>query len=99
MKRTLIALGTVAFFSTAFAQQHVHNAEAAPDHGTKPQVTADNKAQAKKPGVTPIKDGSTARGQGSGVATTSKTENAGQARADAREATPHEVPKQGGTPK
>ncbi|MDM0046271.1 hypothetical protein QTH91_17395 [Variovorax dokdonensis] len=99
MKRTLIALGTLALVSTAFAQQHVHNPEAAPDHDTKPQVAADSKAQAKQPGVTKIKDGSTARGQGSGVAKASKAEEHGQSHADAREAKPHTVPEQGGTPK
>ncbi len=103
MKRILIAVGAAALVSAAFAQTqqpHVHNAEAAPDVDTKSQAAAEaHKATKKSGAAVHVKDGSTARGQGSGIPTTSKTEAAGQARADVREATPHDVPKQGGTPK
>ncbi len=100
VKRTLLALGTLAFFSTAFAQQpHSHSAEAEADFDSKPQAAAEAKKNNKQPGAVRIKDGSTARGEGSAVATPSKTEKAGEARAEAREAKPHSVPTPGGTPK
>lgn len=99
MKRTLLALGTLAFFSTAFAQQpHVHNAEAEADFDSKPQAAAEAKKNSKQAGAVRIKDGSTARGEGSAVAAPSKTEKTGEARAEAREAKPHKLPTPGGTP-
>ena len=99
MKRTLLALGTIAFFSTAFAQPHNHSAEAEADFDSKPQAAAEAKKKKKEAGTVRIKDGSTARGEGSAVPSASKTETAGQRRADAREAKPHALPQPGGTPK
>jgi len=100
MKRPLLALGSLVFFSTAFAQQpHAHSAEAEADFDSKPQAAAEARKDGKQPGTVSIRDGGTARGEGSAVTKPSKTERAGQGRADAREAKPHEVPRQGGTPK
>ncbi|SEF19627.1 hypothetical protein ABL840_05390 [Variovorax sp. NFACC27] len=100
MKSTLLALGTLALFSTAFAQQpHAHSSEAEADFDSKPQATAEAKKNNKQPGAVRIKDGGTARGEGSAVPAPSKTEKAGEARAEAREAKPHSLPKPGGTPK
>ena len=94
MKRTLLALGTLAFFSIAFAQQpHAHSAEAEADFDSKPQAAAEAKKNNKQPGAVRIKDGGTA------VPAASKAEKAGEARAEAREAKPHVVPKPGATPK
>ena len=100
MKRPLLALGTRAFFSIAFAQQpHAHSAEAEADFDSKPQAAAEAKKNNKQPGAVRIKDGGTARGEGSAVPAASKAEKAGEARAEAREAKPHVVPKPGATPK
>lgn len=99
MKQTLLALGTIAFFSTAFAQPHNHSAEAEADFDSKPQAAAEARKNNKQTGTVRIKDGSTARGEGSAVPTTSKTETAGQRKAEAREAKPHVVPQPGSTPK
>lgn len=50
-------------------------------------------------GVKRTKDGSTARGEGSGIADTSKAEARGQEKANAREAMPHKEATPGSTPK
>jgi hypothetical protein len=74
VKRTLLALGTLAFFSTAFAQQpHSHSAEADADFDSKPQAAAEAKKNNKQTGAVRIKDGGTARGEGSAVPAPSKT--------------------------
>lgn len=96
MKKLLVAIGASILFSGAYAQSHTQ--EAAPQSNTKSQVAAEARKNAKPAGVKQIKDGSTAEGGGSGVKQTSKSEMAGQGRADAREARPHREPVLGGTP-
>jgi hypothetical protein len=98
LKGTLIGFGAAILLSgTAYAQDHT--SEAVPQTNTKPQVAAEAKKNTKPMGTKPIKDGSTAEGQGSGVKNTTKPEAAGQGKAAAREARPHKDPGQGGTPK
>lgn len=97
MKKILLTLASALLVTGAFAQNHT--AEAVPQTNTKPQVAAEAKKKAKPAGVVPIKDGSTAEGEGSGIKKTTKPEMKGQDRAAVREAKPHRDPSQGGTPK
>lgn len=98
LQRLLIAFGAAALFSGAAVAQN-HTSEAVPQTNTKPQIAAEAKKSTKPMGTKPIKDGSTAEGEGSGVKKTTKPEAAGQGKAAAREARPHRDPGQGGTPK
>lgn len=100
VKRILLALGTLGFFSTAFAQQpHAHSTEAEADFDSKPQAAVEAKKNSKQSGAARIKDGGTARGEGSGVPTVGKAEKAGEAQAEAREAKSHQLPRPGSTHK
>lgn len=96
--KVLAAFGAAALLSGAAVAQN-HTAEAAPQLNTKPQIAAEAKKSAKPTGVTPIKDGSTAEGEGAGIKQTTKPEAAAQRKAAAREGRPHRDPTQGGTPK
>lgn len=88
LNATLIGFGAaILLLGTAYAQNHT--SEAVPQTNTKPQVAAEAKKDTKPMGTKPIKDGSTAEGQGSGVKKTTRPEAAGQAKAAAREARPH----------
>ncbi|KPV06480.1 hypothetical protein APR50_09765 [Variovorax paradoxus] len=98
LKSTLIGFGAAVLFSGAAIAQN-HTSEAVPQTNTKPQIAAEAKKSAKPTGTKPIKDGSTAEGEGSGVKKTTRPEATGQGRAAAREARPHRDPGQGGTPK
>lgn len=97
MKKTLLAIATTVLFTGAYAQSHTQ--EAVPQTNTKPQAAAEARKSAKPAGVKQIQDGSTARGEGSGVNKTTKSEARGQDRKETREARPHRDPSQGGTPK
>ena len=97
MKKTLLILASATLVTGAYAQSHV--AEAAPHTDTKPQMAAEARKNAKPAGVVPVNDGSTARGQGSGVKETTEAEKQAEARKASREAVPHDLPVQGGTPK
>ena len=98
VKVSLLALSAAALFSgSAFAQSQ--SSEAVPQTNTKPQIAAEAKKNRRASGTAPIKDGSTAEGQGSGVKKTNKAEARGQNKASAREALPHTEGAQGGTPK
>ena len=97
MKKAAIVVGTALLIPAVYAQSHTQ--EASPPTNTKPQVNAEARKNAKPVGAKQIRDGSTAEGEGSGVKKTSKSEMTGEGRATAREARPHRVPVQGGTPK
>ncbi|MBB6558735.1 hypothetical protein HNP48_001399 [Acidovorax soli] len=97
MKSFLIALALTAA-SSAFAAGDTQ--EATPYTNSKAQAHGEDHKKARP--ATPPKrtnDGSTARGEGSGVATTSKSEARGQDKANEREAKPHKETSQGTTPK
>src|SRR3989344_8842131 len=97
MKTLLIALALPAP-SSAFAAGDTQ--EATPN--TNPKAQAHGEEHKKARPVPPVKranDGSAARGEGSGMATTSKSEARGQDKANEREAKPHKETSQGTTPK
>lgn len=97
MKNTLVFIAASLLLSGAYAQ--IQSQEAAPQFDSRPQLVAESLKNAKPRGVVQINDGSTAEGSGSGVMKFDKTETTGQRFADAREARPHQLPMQGGTPK
>lgn len=97
MKKTLAALALALPFGLAFAQSHT--AEAYPQTKSKPQAAAEAKKSTRPSGVAPIKDGSTADGQGSGVDTVTSSERVATQRQAQREARPHKETTQGVTPK
>lgn len=97
MKKTLLTLASALLVTGAYAQNHT--SESVPQTNTKPQLAAEAKKNAKPSGIAPIKDGSTAEGEGSGVKKTTKSEMKAQDRKAVREAKPHRDPSQGGTPK
>lgn len=97
MKKTFAVLALVLPLGVAFAQ--TRSAEAYPVTNSKPQAAAEARKSAKPSGVAPIKDGSTADGQGSGVDKVSGTERVATQRQAQREARPHRETTQGGTPK
>ncbi|MBS0453461.1 MAG: hypothetical protein JSS14_19370 [Proteobacteria bacterium] len=97
MKKTLAALAIALPFGLAHAQSHT--AEAAPQLNARPQVAAEAKKAARPSGVAPIKDGSTAQGQGSGIDTVTRSEQVAVQRQAQREARPHRETTQGATPK
>lgn len=97
MKTLLIALALTAA-SSAFAAGDTQ--EATPYTNSKAQAHGEEHKKAR-PAV-PVKranDGSTARGEGSGMAMPNKTETRGQEKAMAREAMPHKEATPGSTPK
>ncbi|GDY37510.1 MULTISPECIES: hypothetical protein [unclassified Acidovorax] len=97
MKTLLVTLALTAA-SSAFAAGDTQ--EATPYTNSKAQAHGEDHKKAR-PAV-PVKranDGSTARGEGSGVATTNKAESRGQEKAAAREAMPHKEATPGSTPK
>lgn len=96
IKKTLLAIASVAFMSAALAQSHV--SEAKPQTDTKPQLAAEAKKNARPEGTAKIMDGSTARGEGSGIRKPSAPELKAAQQKAAREAQPHRDPMQGGTP-
>ena len=96
MNKMILALAGAIFATGAFAQSHV--AEAQPQTDSKPQMAAEAKKMERPKGVVKIKDGSSARGQGSGVRKANKPEMKAEARKETREAMPHRDPVQGGTP-
>lgn len=98
INKALVALGSAALFSGSVVAQH-HTAEAAPQTDTKSQVAAEAIKNSKRQGIQPIKDGSTAEGQGSGVKQTTRPEAEAERKAVVREARPHRESSQGGTPK
>lgn len=98
LRSAIVGFGTAVLLLGAATAQN-HTAEAVPQTNTRPQIAAEAKKSTKPTGVTPIKDGSTAEGEGAGIKRTTRTEAAGQERAAAREARPHRDPTQGGTPK
>jgi hypothetical protein len=97
MKKTLAALALALPFGLAYAQSHV--SEAYPQTKSKAQAAAEAHKAEKKPGVAPIKDGSTADGQGSGIDKVSRSEKVAAQRRAEREARPHQETTQGVTPK
>lgn len=97
MKKALAALALALPLGLAYAQSHT--AEAYPQTNSKPQAAAEAKKAARPSGVAPIKDGSTAEGQGSGVDTVTSAERVATNRQAQREARPHRETTQGGTPK
>lgn len=97
MKNTLVFVAASLLLSGAYAQSR--SPEAAPQFDSRPQLVAESLKNAKPRGVVPINDGSTAEGSGSGVMKFDTAETTGQRHADAREARPHQLPRQGGTPK
>lgn len=97
MKKTLTVLAFALPFGLAHAQSQ--SAEAYPQTNSKPQAAAEARKAAKPSGVAPIKDGSTADGQGSGVDTVTSAERVATNRQAQREARPHRETTQGGTPK
>lgn len=97
MKKMLAVLALALPLGLAYAQSHT--AEAYPQTKSKPQASAEAKKATKKSGVVPIKDGSTADGQGSGVDTVSASERTATQRQAQREARPHQETTQGVTPK
>ena len=97
MKTLLIALALTAA-SSAFAAGDTQ--EATPNTNSKAQAHGEEHKKARP--ATPLtraNDGSTARGEGSGMATMSKSESRGQDKANEREAKPHKETSQGTTPK
>ena len=97
MKRTLAVLALALPLGLAYAQSHT--AEAYPQTNSKPQAAAEAKKATKRSGVAPIKDGSTAEGQGSGVDMVTASERVAEQRQAQREARPHRETTQGVTPK
>ncbi|CAN7768799.1 hypothetical protein LJR084_007499 [Variovorax sp. LjRoot84] len=97
MKTTLVLTATSLLVSGAYAQSQLQ--EAAPQFNSRPQIVAESMKDARPRGFVPINDGSTANGAGSGVMKPGKAALTGQHYADAREARPHRLPLQGGTPK
>ncbi|MBN8756275.1 MULTISPECIES: hypothetical protein [Variovorax] len=97
MKNTLVFIAASLLLSGAYAQSQ--SQEAAPQFDSRPQTVAESLKNAKPRGVVQINDGSTAEGSGSGVMTFDRAETTGQRFADVREARPHQLPMQGGTPK
>ncbi|MDN6887824.1 hypothetical protein ABL840_04520 [Variovorax sp. NFACC27] len=98
MKNTLVFIAASLLLSGAYAQSQ--SQEAAPQFDSRPQAVAESLKNAKPRGVVVrINDGSTAEGSGSGVMTFDRAETTGQRLADVREARPHQLPMQGGTPK
>ena len=97
MKKTFAALALALPFGLAYAQSP--SAEAYPVTNSKPQAAAEARKAAKPSGIAPIKDGSTADGQGSGVDKVTTTERVATQRQAQREARPHRETTQGGTPK
>ena len=96
MKTLLIALALTAA-SSAFAAGDTQ--EATPYTNSKAQAHCEDHKKARPAtGVKRTKDGGTARGEGSGLADTSKAEARGQEKANAREATPHKEATPGSTP-
>ena len=97
MRTLLIALAMTAA-SSAFAAGDTQ--EATPYTNSKAQAHGEDHKKARPAtGVKRTKDGSTARGEGSGIADTSKAEALGQEKANAREAMPHKEATPGSTPK
>ncbi|CAN7417389.1 hypothetical protein [Acidovorax sp. LjRoot194] len=97
MKTLLIALALTAA-SSAFAAGDTQ--EATPYTNSKAQAHGEEHKQARPAtGAKKTKDGSTARGEGSGVQDTSKSEARGQDKANEREAKPHKETSPGTTPK
>ncbi len=96
MKTLLIAL-TLTAASSAFAAGDTQ--EATPYTNSKAQAHGEDHKKARPAtGVKRTKDGGTARGEGSGLADTSKVEARGQEKANAREAMPHKEATPGSTP-
>ena len=98
MKKMLLTLAAATML-VAGAHAQSRSAEAKPLTDTRPQLAAEAKKKARQAGVVRIKDGSSAEGAGSGLRKTSQPQRVAEERADAREAQPHSVPVQGGTPK
>ena len=98
MKTVLFALtAATLLMSGAYAQSR--SAEAAPQFDTRPQIAAEQLKSAKRSGIAPIHDGSTADGEGSGVMEFDKAELVAQGSVDTRVAQPHQLPLLRGTPK
>lgn len=98
MKNTLVFVAASLLLSGAYAQSQ--SQEATPQFDSQPQIVAESLKNAKPRGiVVQINDGSTAEGSGSGVIKFDRAETTGQHLADSREARPHQLPMQGGTPK
>lgn len=96
-KLALIAFAALSM-STAFAAKDTQ--EATPLTDSKAQAHGEEHKKARPAKATKkVNDGSTARGQGSGVADTNKSEARAQMGANAREAKPHKDTTQGTTPK
>ncbi|KPU95661.1 hypothetical protein APR50_09945 [Variovorax paradoxus] len=97
MKNTLVFVAASLLLSGAYAQSQ--SQEAAPPFDSRPQLVAESLKNVRPRGVVvQITDGSTAEGSGSGLMKVDKAALAGQHFADAREARPHQLPMQGGTP-
>lgn len=97
MKTTLVLAAASLLVSSAYAQGR--SQEAAPQFDSRPQIVAESLKSMRPGRAVPINDGSTANGAGSGVMKFGPAAVIGQHYADAREARPHRLPLQGGTPK
>ncbi|VTU31406.1 hypothetical protein SRS16CHR_04872 [Variovorax sp. SRS16] len=96
MKNTLVFVAATLLLSGAYAQSR--SQEAAPQFRSRPQLVAESLKSAKPRGIVQLNDGSTAAGAGSGVMKFGQAALKGQQFADAREARPHQLALQGGTP-
>jgi hypothetical protein len=96
-KTTILAASATLAFATAYAANDTQ--ETTPYSNSPAQAHGEQHKKNRAPmKAKKSKDGGTARGQGSGVSETNKSEMAGQQAADKREAMPHKDPKPGGTP-
>ena len=98
IKRVLLAAGAAMALASAYAASDTQ--EATPYSNSPAQARGEQHKKVRPAvKVKKVKDGSTARGEGSGIAQANRPEAAGQQAADKREARPHKDSQQGATPK
>jgi len=98
MKKILLGTGLILAFSTVLAAQDTQ--EATPLTNSRAQAHGETHKNARPTSPPKKKEiGTTARGEGSGIADANSSEIKAQERAAAREAKPHKEPKLLGTPK